>query len=343
MTIMNLKQLIFGCAALAGALGASAFAAAAPKIQFEKTVLDFGTVSVVESVAGVFKYKNIGDALLKIDPPKASCGCTVTELRPDTLKPGESGELGFTLHLGRTRAEMAKHVTITSNDPMVPTVNLTIKVDYIPPYYLEPAALAPDLAFGKDEAEQFAILTRADGKPLKISKIEGSQPWITAGLAPGEAGQGSTAKIRVSVRREGQPRRFNEFVQIYTEGQADIPSATLSLHGQIAGEVAVTPEALYWSVTDVGAAKSSQPESMVVRRLTIRSASGRAFELKNPRSTIPGVQVEVVPKEAGKAYELVARLKDVPTATVGGNVTFETSVEGQRKMEVPVIVNVFQP
>jgi len=55
------------------------------------------------------------------------------------------------------------------------------------------------------------------------------------------------------------------------------------------------------------------------------------------------VKVELVPKEAGKAYELVARLEEVPAGTVSGNVSFETSVAAQPKIEVPVIVNVFKP
>jgi len=36
-------------------------------------------------------------------------------------------------------------------------------------------------------------------------------------------------------------------------------------------------------------------------------------------------------------------LDDVPTSTVSGNVSFETSVAAQPRMEVTVIVNVFKP
>jgi hypothetical protein len=50
-----------------------------------------------------------------------------------------------------------------------------------------------------------------------------------------------------------------------------------------------------------------------------------------------------VPKEAGKVYELVARLDEVPASTVSGNVSFETSVAAQPRIEVQVIVNVFKP
>jgi hypothetical protein len=80
-----------------------------------------------------------------------------------------------------------------------------------------------------------------------------------------------------------------------------------------------------------------------MRRVTIRSADGKAIELKNPQSTVKGVRVELVPKEAGKIYELVAQLDEVPGSTVSGNVSFETSVAAQSRIELPVIVNVFKP
>ena len=132
-------------------------------------------------------------------------------------------------------------------------------------------------------------------------------------------------------------------INVYTTDQTNIPASTLNLYGQVRGEVAVSPEALYWSVTDAAQTPAERPEALVMRRVTIRTAKGRAFELKNPQSTIPGIQVELVSKESGKVYELVAKLNATPGQTVSGNVSFETSVAAQPRIEVPVIVNVFKP
>ena len=60
-----------------GAMCLAAQAEGTPKIQFGQTVYDFGKTSQVASVSGVFKFKNVGDGILKIEPPKPSCGCTV--------------------------------------------------------------------------------------------------------------------------------------------------------------------------------------------------------------------------------------------------------------------------
>jgi hypothetical protein len=324
-------------------LCASVLAEGTPKIQFDQTVFDFGKTSQVATVSGVFKFKNIGDGVLKMEAPQPSCGCTVAAVKPDTLPPGTTGEIPFTLNLGFYRAILEKNISVRSNDPLTPDVPLTILVDYTPLYELTPMTISPSLAFGMNETNQFTTLTRTDGKPLHIVRLEGSQPWITATVAPGDQGTVTNARICVAIKRDGAPRRYNEYVRVYTAGQSNSPSASLYLYGEDMGEVSLTPEALYWSITGDHNAPAGRTGTPVAQHVEIRSASGRPMELKNPQSTIKGIQVELVPKEDGRAYELIARLDAVPVSTVSGNVSIETSVASQPRIELPVIVNVFNP
>jgi hypothetical protein len=339
----NMKAALFTATLWMGACSTAALAAEAPKIQFEQTVYDFGKTAQVATVSGVFKFKNAGDGVLKLEPPKPSCGCTLAQLKPDTLPPGATGELPFTLNLGLYRATLEKHIAVRSNDPQTPEVSLTIKVDYTPLYDINPMILAPNLAFGVNETNQFTTITRTDGKPLRILRLDASKPWITAKVEPGGKADDATARIRVAIQRDGPPRRFNESVQVYAFEQTNSPVSSIYVYGQIMGEVSLSPEALYWSVPDATNTPAERPEALVLRRVTIRSAEGQAIELKNPQSTIKGIKVELVPKESGKVYELVARLDELPTSTVSGNLSFETSVAAQPRIEVPVIVNVFKP
>lgn len=321
----------------------TALAAGTPKIQFEQTVYDFGKTSQVATVSGVFKFKNVGDGVLKVEPPKPSCGCTVAELKPDTLQPGETGELPFTFSLGLNRATLEKHIAVRSNDPQTPEVALTLKADYTPLYEINPMTIAPQLAFGVNAATQYTTLTRTDGKPLHLGRLVASKPWITAQVERVDKTDATMARIQVAVQREGPPRRFSEFVHVYNAEQTNTPVSSIYVYGQIMGEVSLSPEALYWSITDTTNAPADRPEASVLRRVMIRAANGKAMELKNPQSTIKGLNVELVTKETGKVYELVARLEELPTSTISGNVSFETSVAAQSRIEVPVIVNVFKP
>jgi len=326
-----------------GTLAVSAQTNLIPKIHFDETVYDFGATSQVTTVSGIFHFKNIGDGILKVDPPKPSCGCTAAQVIPDTLAPGAAGIIPFTLNLGFNRGMLMKHITVHSNDPLTPEVSLTIKVDYTPLYNLDPLAISPNLAFGMSETNASTTLTRTDGKPLQIVRLEPSQPWIKATVEPGGGPDATNARIHVVIQRDGPPHRFNEYVRIFTASQSNSPASSIYLYGEVLGEVSLTPEALYWSVTDTGAAGAERPQTQVTQRVSIRSASGQPIQLKNPQSTIKGLKVALLPIEAGQAYDLVASLNDVPASTVSGNVSFETSVASQPRIEVPVIVNVFKP
>lgn len=338
-----MKICSFAAAFGLGAFCLAAMAEGTPKIQFDQTVWDFGKTSQVQSVSGTFKFKNPGDGVLKIQPPKPSCGCTIASLKPDTLQPGESGELAFTLYLGFTRAVLEKHIEVQSNDPQTPQVSLTIKADYTPLYEVTPMVLTPNLPFGLTATNLFATITRTDGKPLRDLRLEPSKPWITPHLEPSLKGDETNAHVRVEIQREGTPRRFNEFIQLRTADHTNGPVSTMFVYGRFLGEVSLNPEALYWNILDAAKVKAEHPEAVVTQRMTIGSATGKAFEVKNPQSTVKGMKLEIVPKEPGKVYELVAKLEEVPEQTIGGNVSFETSVEAQAKVEVPVIVNVSRP
>ena len=338
-----MKNSLVAATLWTGLMCSAALSGATPRIQFEQTVYDFGKTAQVATVSGVFAFKNAGDGILKVEPPRTSCGCAVAALKSDTLQPGEAGELRFTLHLGQVKTQFDKRITVKSNDPQTPEVSLAIKADYTPLYEVKPLTLAPQLAFGVDETTLYSTLTRTDGKPLRLARLDASQPWITATVEPGATADEGTARVRVTLQREGRPRRFNEFVHVYAAGQTNAPVSSISLYGQFLGEVALSPESLYWSVTEGAAAAPERPETQVTRRVTIRSSDGRRLAVKNPQSTIKGLKVELVPMEVGKSYELVARLEAVPTRTVSGKVSFETSVAAQPVMEVPVIVHVSKP
>jgi hypothetical protein len=139
------------------------------------------------------------------------------------------------------------------------------------------------------------------------------------------------------------PRRFNEYVHIHAADQTNGPVASVFLYGEVAGEVSLNPEALYWSITGAAKTGTEPAPAPITQRVVIRSASGQPIELKNPQSTIKGINLQLVPTTPGQAYELIARLDDVPPSTVSGRVSFETSVAAQPRIELPVIINVFKP
>ena len=63
------------------------------KIEFETTVIDYGTIEKGADGIRVFKFKNTGNAPLVVSAVKSSCGCTVPKKPEAPILPGEDGEI----------------------------------------------------------------------------------------------------------------------------------------------------------------------------------------------------------------------------------------------------------
>ena len=305
-------------------------AAAKPKLKFDQLVYDFGKTCQVETVSGTFTFQNIGDGVLKMGKPTTTCGCTVAGVKPEVLQPGEKGELGFTLTLGRSRAILQKHISVDSNDPDHPRTTLDVKADYTPLYQLTPLSFYFNLRKG-ESTNLSAVVTRTDGKPFTISKIQPSQPWIEAKVEPISGTTNQSVRILAAFKPEGAPRYFTEVLNVFVEGSGQPFSVGFS--GRLIGDLTLTPESIYWPITDPTKAITS-------RRVVVRMSMPGKLEITNLTSSLPDLQVEAVPKEDGRMLELVAKLSTIPQRTTNGVIRFETNLPGQPKVEVPVWVNV---
>ena len=101
------------------------------KIEFETTVIDYGTIEKGADGVRVFKFKNTGNAPLVVTTEKSSCGCTVPKKPEAPVLPGETGEIEVKYDTKRVNP-IRKTITVTSNAE-TPTVALKIKGNVIDP------------------------------------------------------------------------------------------------------------------------------------------------------------------------------------------------------------------
>lgn len=99
---------------------------AAPKIQVDKPVYDFGEVLEGSPVTHTFVLSNVGDEMLTISRVWASCGCTTTALAKTSLAPGESVTLEAIVDTAGFGGAISKSIYVESDDPEIPTLTLRI-------------------------------------------------------------------------------------------------------------------------------------------------------------------------------------------------------------------------
>jgi hypothetical protein len=311
-----------------------------PKIQFTTNFFDFGKITASETISGAFEFKNVGDGILKVDPPQASCDCTEPSVKPDTLAPGETGKILYTIKLERA-LNGQRTIRVHSNDPESPAVTLTMQMDYTPLYEMNPKTLRIMVPAGKDEARVNFTVTRIDGKPLGIDRFKTSQEWISAAFDPSFKPEDSSGQVNITVRRPaGPPTLINAKVELWGNDQGGHPLQTLSLTGEIFGEFAAIPPRLYWVIPDFGKNKADYPAEALTRKIQLISILGHEVDIKSATSDLKGMNVQVVPKEARKTYDLVLKFDELPQVFTNTKVTIETSLASLPKIEVPLTISV---
>jgi hypothetical protein len=63
------------------------------QIQWQDSVVNFGTIAEGEKALVKFHFKNIGDKPLYIVSVRAGCGCTVPDYTKGAIAPGGEGEV----------------------------------------------------------------------------------------------------------------------------------------------------------------------------------------------------------------------------------------------------------
>jgi hypothetical protein len=178
-------------------------------------------------------------------------------------------------------------------------------------------------------------VSRTDGKPFTIAKIKPSQSWIEAKFEPDTSSTNQAYKISATLKPEGSPRYFSESLNVFID-QSETPAFMVTFSGRLMGDLTMTPESLYWPITD-------PDKAMTSRRIVVKSMLADKLELKNVTSTLKDVTLEMVPKEDGKTFEIVAKLANVPGQTTNGVIRFESNVPSQPKVEVPIWINIVKP
>jgi hypothetical protein len=314
-----------------------------PEIRFETNIFDFGKVTGRERVSGVFRFRNTGTAVLRIDPPETSCECTVPELKTNTIAPGETGELSYIIALDRP-LKGQRLIRVHSNDPKNPNINLTVQLDYTPLYELEPKTLWITVPPGKEEAQATFTVSRTDGRPVDIDRLTTSQPWISAAVDTGFKSEDNSARVKVNVRRPSSPPSpFSASVTLWRTNESASPAQSIPLNGEILGEFAAVPARLYWVIPDFGAEKTNYPAESLTRTVALKSVLGHEVAVNKVSSSINGLALKVVPKQPGRNYDLILRFDELPQNFSNGKITVETSLTNLPTIEIPLTVAVPNP
>ncbi len=308
--------------------------AGVPRLEVSTNVWDFGEKWAGEKAETVITLTNVGDAPLKIDKVKSSCGCTVAKVTKKLLQPGESEGVKVTYSTKKRTAKVTQKIRVHTNDPANPVTVIEVKGRVRQLVELSDARGLNFGAIGRDDVVTKSIeIECAYSEPLVLALGALQSDKFDVQLEEVEAGKLYRLTATTTPPLRDGPFRVNAKLLTGTEL---IPEVTVSIRGKVQAPVAVSPPSLFVS----GKMQRSSQR-------TLRVTSRRKVPLQVTGVTVsdPAISVEILPTSAAPARVLPAsnvttiRVKLPPVDEIpadGATITITTDDEQYGEFVVPV-------
>ena len=123
---------------------------AAPRIEVDQTLWDFGLATNVAAVSHAFVIRNAGDAELEINRVISGCDpCLRVGMEKTKISPGGQSALRCHLDLRALSGRISRTVTMECNDPVQPLLVLGVTGVVVPAYQITPTEISLDMARGQ--------------------------------------------------------------------------------------------------------------------------------------------------------------------------------------------------
>jgi len=297
----------------------------------DEPVHQFGRVEQGSLARHTFTVRSIGSVPLRVEHVKPSCGCLVTAAEGQNVPAG--GETFVTVELDTRELDGAvtKTVTLYTNDPARPTVELTMRGEVHSEVVLEP----PVLYFGRVRSGRPVrrqVLVKVDrpapggsAGPVLVTAVDPPQPPLSATIeATADGGQA----IAVELAADAPRGHFTRTVTFHTTSARE-PKLTFEVLGSVEGDIAVTPPTITFGATTPGGGR--------VRDVWIRNRGQRPIAVSAVEVPENVLGWEMKQLHPGSEYLLRVWVRDdAPAGTLDGQINIFTDHPDEVKLVVPV-------
>jgi hypothetical protein len=305
---LKTANLALCCALLvAASLFAQGAAAGKPKAVAAEPIKDIGFVAKGEKAAYDFAIRNEGDAPLQIQEVRAACGCTVADY-DKVIAPGQTGKVRVSVDTATFNGAIAKGVTVFTNDPATPQMELTIRAQ-VEPFIKAKPGYARYLTVQGENKEGTIVQTlwTPDGSPMKIVKVESPYPFLKVEFHEAkpeerlkEVEQQQQWKVEMHLANDAPVGALTESVKIYTDNPKQ-KLVQIPVSGFVRPIVAVTPP-----IANFGQITITEP---LRKSINVKSFATEPIKLTGTQSSVQGIEARIEPVEDGREYQVWVTVK----------------------------------
>jgi hypothetical protein len=327
----HLKTAILAsCAAFL--VAATLFAAGKPKAVAVEPIKDAGTVAKGEKIVHDFVIKNEGDAVLEITNVHPSCGCTVAEF-DKTIAPGQTGKVHAVVDTATFNGAIAKGVTVLTNDPDTPQMELTVRAKVEPYIGVKPGYARFITVQGETKEGTIAqTVWASDGQPMEIVKVESPYPYLKATSREAKPEErvadvtGRQWRIEMTLTSDAKVGSLADTVTLHTTHPKQ-KLVQIPVSGFVRPVVAVTPP-----IADFGTVDLSSP---MRKALNVRNFATEPIKITSIEGAPKGVVAQIESVEDGREYQVKITLNsEIGKGPFNGRLTLRTDSPKSPEIQV---------
>ena len=288
------------CAALL--VAATVLAAGKPKATVAEPLKDVGTVSKGDKIVHDFVIKNEGDADLQITSVQPACGCTVADF-DKVIKPGQTGKVHAVVDSATFSGPISKGVSVFTNDPEHPQIELTIHAKVEPYISIKPGYARYITVQGEPlEGNIAQTLWAPDGTAWDITSIDSPYPFLAVTFheaKPEERlpdAKGKQWKVEMKLSNQAKVGPLSDYVTVHTNHPKQ-KIVQIPVSGFVRPVVATTPPN-----ADFGKIELKEP---LKKALNIRNFATEPIKVTSVDPTLPkGIDAKLETLEEGREYQV---------------------------------------
>jgi Protein of unknown function (DUF1573) len=275
-------------------------------------VKDLGAIAQGDKVNHDFEIRNEGTAPLLITDVRPACGCTVASF-DKSIAPGQAGKVHVVFDSTTFTGPVAKGVTVYTNDPANPQIELTLRAKIEPYIAVKPGYARYTIVRGEGkEGTIVQTLYAPDGSPMDVVNVDSPWPYLKVSFR--EAQEGERLKdvkvkqwrVETTLSSEAPVGPLAGMVTVHTN-HAKQKLVEIPVSGFVRPVLAVTPPK-----ADFGRIELKQPHR---RTFSVKNFATEPIKIIGVDPPGQGFEAKIEPLEDGRNY--VVRLTLDPTLPKG--------------------------
>lgn len=304
-----------------------------PKIVAAEPVVDVGIVSKGKKIEHDFVLKNEGTAPLTISEVRPGCGCTVVKF-DKTIAPGASGKVHAVIDTSDFSGGIAKEMTVLSNDPKTPRLQLVIKAD-IRPYVFADPGYARYIYVEDEQPGTINQTIYSLGFPqLKVLEVKSPYPFIKTAFHEATKKErkadikGNQWRISMTIEPNAPVGPLADFLVVKTNHPKQ-PILKIPISGFVRPIMAATPDRIA-----LGKRKHERPGRLSV---IVTNFATETMGISKVEVTVPGVDNEINTITKGRRWEVILRFtKRMKPGPFKGVVKIKTTSLKKPELDIPL-------